>query len=113
MERDYLAEALKRANSEEGKRLMRKIRMCRTKKLETEDGPTYDEFMSIMQEGLPDIEEKFAKIEDEKATKDYLQQELQILKLQLENSTTNDLSEIKIQIKLIEQQIEYLTSKNT
>ena len=46
---------------------MRKIRMCRTKKLETEDGPTYDEFMSIMQEGLPDIEEKFAKIEDEKA----------------------------------------------
>ena len=62
---------------------------------------------------IEQAEKMLIEIEDEKATKDYLQQELQILKLQLENSTTNDLSEIKIQIKLIEQQIEYLTSKNT
>ena len=56
-------------------------------------------------------ETKLSEFDNDTVTKEYLSQELQILKLQLEKANSDDLSEIEGQIKLIEKQIEYL-SKN-
>ena len=54
---------------------------------------------------------RITEINNDLVTKEYLSQELQILKLQLGKATSDDLSEIEGRIKLIEKQIEYL-SKN-
>lgn len=58
-------------------------------------------------------ESKLTEINNNSVTKDYLSQELQILKLQLEKANNNDLAEIEAQIKLIEKQIEILSNNQS
>ena len=60
---------------------------------------------------IEQAETQLEEINNDFVTKEYLLQELQILKLQLEKVNGENISEIETQIKLIEKQIEYL-SKN-
>ena len=69
------------------------------------------EQVAVFEYRIEYAETRLTEINNDLVTKEYLSQELQILKLQLGKATRDDLSEIEGQIKLIEKQIEYL-SKN-
>lgn len=69
------------------------------------------ERVAVFEYRIEYAETRLTEINNDLVTKEYLSQELQILKLQLGKATSDDLSEIEGRIKLIEKQIEYL-SKN-
>lgn len=69
------------------------------------------EQVAVFEYRIEYAETRLTEINNDLVTKEYLSQELQILKLQLGKATSDDLSEIEGRIKLIEKQIEYL-SKN-
>ena len=69
------------------------------------------EQVAVFEYRIEYAETRLTEINNDSVTKEYLSQELQILKLELEKANSKDLSEIEAQIKLIEKQIEYL-SKN-
>ncbi len=58
-------------------------------------------------------ENKLNDISIDAITKDYLKGELEILKLRLDNTNKEKLTEIETEIKLIEKQLEYLEKHNS
>lgn len=67
------------------------------------------EQVAVIEYRIEYAETRLTEINNDSVTKEYLSQELRILKLQLEKVNSDDLSKIEGQIKLIEKQIEYLS----